>query len=165
MLNGLQHSNNQDVLDDVKIMQSLDRSTQIFDMKAFGLKHPRDNRDLVKWMESNTHIRLTGKDKQMLEGQLKRDVEFLSSIGINDYSLLVGIRPVNSAEKEHVYSHLSEDGKYVYYMIFIDVLSPWHTMRRIGNYAMPGVFLFFPRYTRPKKYAKRMFKTIETILE
>lgn len=138
----------------------------VFDLKCFGLLHSRDNRDFSKWTAENRSTPLEPKELQYISAALKKDVNFLRSVGVNDYSLLIGIKhniPLDFSPSNHPYVHISKDGTAAVYVVVIDILSPWYIERKIGNFLFPGIWLYFPRYTRPKKYAKKMIKTIEII--
>lgn len=68
-----------------------------FDMKAWGLKHPQDTRDIQRLMRENIKVTLTPERKEALRQQALKDTEFLASLGVNDYSILLGIfRPTLS---------------------------------------------------------------------
>lgn len=60
-------------------------------MKAWGLKHMRDTKDLREFISTERKVNMPAADKAAVMEQAKRDSEFLATIGVNDYSLLLGI--------------------------------------------------------------------------
>lgn len=130
----------------------LSEPSSVFDLKCFGLKHKRDNKDFSLFLNSSRSLLSWGDDEESLKSFISEnflhDINFLSSIGVNDYSILLAIGDNSNCS-----------------LSIIDILSAWNIFRRIGWFFMPGIFFYFPRYTRPSTYGKRILKTLQMILE
>jgi hypothetical protein len=80
--------------------------------------------------------------------QLTKDLAFLASINTNDYSLLMSMAATGALNR----------------MSIIDVLSPWSWNRRLGWVLVPGIWMIYPRFTRPRVYARRLLRTFDEIV-
>ena len=132
-----------------------------YDMKGRGLKHSRDASDLNRWLHQGRTLVVSPSVKQ----QLYRDADFLGSINVNDYSMLVGIHRTSTASRDLIFSDrgIPIGNDEIVYVSFIDILSKWNWPRKIGSVLMPGASYYFPRYMRPKSYNRRMHDTIDAV--
>ena len=132
---------------------------RVFDLKAAGLLHPRDVSDLRQWMKRGFRIPLPVEEIRSIAGILKRDVEFLVKMNVNDYSILLAVGSLQShCDLTNLAETAQGDGSI--FIGMIDILSEWHLIRKLG-FIVPG--LFFPRFMIPTRYGKRMMDTIDIV--
>ena len=62
----------------------------------------------VNWIERGRTIELGSYKRALLVEQLRRDVEFLKSIGVMDYSLLIGPHNLSRGNKDNLQSTTSK---------------------------------------------------------
>ncbi|KAG4091011.1 SAICAR synthase-like protein [Neocallimastix lanati (nom. inval.)] len=56
----------------------------------------------INWTDENRHLILGPKKRKLLLDQLEKDSKFLQSMGVMDYSLLVGIHQRNKGNSENI---------------------------------------------------------------
>lgn len=175
----------------------------VYDLKAAGLRHPQDTRDMRRIKAEQLTLAIDGEERDRLLAQCERDVQFLITSGVNDYSLLLGVyelpTPVHSrplsgaanandnnnnvngdinrhnmnnnsngsanAAQRFFHAQLSTDRQALYYLGLIDILSKWNWPRRVGFFLMPGVYWYYPRYTPPSSYGKRVIQSIKSLFQ
>jgi len=128
--------------------------------------------------ESGRKLSIGRERKQYIVQQIERDIEMLRDLKINDYSLLVGIHFVQRkteirkcegfvpfAERDDG-GMLSQDGKFLYFIGIIDILTKYGTRKKIEHFAKGTMFgkkkiSCIP----PKDYATRFYAYIESVFE
>lgn len=157
------------------LLKSRNGGIIVYDLKASGLRHPQDTRDMKRIQQDAVQLLVEQEQKQRLCKVAEMDVQFLITIGVNDYSLLLGIHHLNDnsitdtnsshSTGSHWHSQLSLGKNEVYYLGLIDILSQWNLPRRVGYWLMPWVYLWYPRYTPPHSYGQRALQSIEELFQ
>ncbi|EEB06807.1 1-phosphatidylinositol-4-phosphate 5-kinase Its3 [Schizosaccharomyces japonicus yFS275] len=85
---------------------------QMFDLKGSTLgreldeelakKNPSATMKDTNWINRNMHLQFGPLKRQLLLAQMKADVDLLSSLGIMDYSMLIGIHDLNRGNRDNI---------------------------------------------------------------
>lgn len=136
--------------------------SEVFDLQ--GVEVPKSENlemNVKKDLEFN---RMVGKIcvgeqlKKFIYKQLKKDCEFLSSMGIIEYSLILGLHDVNES-LSYKDMWVSEDKSIVYFIGIVDFMTQYSSKKKIKN--------MFKRSTLsipPKEYSERLLAYLDSII-
>jgi 1-phosphatidylinositol-4-phosphate 5-kinase len=117
---------------------------------------------------SGLKVRLRFEEKERIISQIRKDCEFFEQMGIIDYSLLLGIHYFNGderVEKDVQHAFLSSDGKCLYFIGIIDVLTEYNMKKRLENWVKSPFLGKEISCVPPKQYSRRFFRYIHSIFE
>jgi 1-phosphatidylinositol-4-phosphate 5-kinase len=117
-------------------------------------------------LESGQQIRLRQPYLNLILDQITRDSHFLSSIGLIDYSLILGVHNISSEEEGSVTRNelSSPDNKEIYYMGIIDILTRYNTFKKF-EYAFKGGVFGYDQIScnPPDKYQQRFIEFLHRV--
>ncbi|KAL0484303.1 MSS4, partial [Acrasis kona] len=138
----------------------------VFDLK--GSRQGRTNTSGVgalkdlDWIDRDIKLNIAHHDRVKLMAQIEKDVEFLQTNRIIDYSLLLGIHQseghVNRENDGGVYS---EDGRQVYYMGIIDTLVVYGNRKALEHH-FKGLISNEHSVVPPSDYASRFLNFVKS---
>lgn len=118
------------------------------------------------FLESGQSICLQLSLKISLLDQIILDTEFLSSLGLIDYSLIIGIHKISPEEEDSVLTekYRSIDSKEVYYLGIIDILTRYNTLKKVEYIFKGGLFGFDQiSCNPPEKYQQRFLDFMQRV--
>ena len=146
--------------------------THLYDLKG-SLYHratsPRDaelglaKKDL-NFLQDKAKVVVSPQDKAFLVNQLHSDSRFLASIGVLDYSLLLGTLKNPGGHQDRPNRFLSPDRQEVYYLGIIDTLTDFNA-RKKGEYLLKKVFQGDGvSCVPPEQYQERFMRMMDFII-
>jgi len=150
-----------------------------YDIKGSWVnRRSNKNASLLMDLDLKQKICLPSRVAKNLLQQLERDVEFLKSVGIMDYSLLIGIHDslredTHTPSSSRIFKPTQDRGivsihDEIFYLGIIDVTQTFNFNKRMERFAK----VFCLRKDRhgisaidPDKYAKRFMKRMREIIE
>ncbi|CAG9334402.1 unnamed protein product [Blepharisma stoltei] len=169
------------------VFQSGHELTEVYDLKGstygrFTNKGESSSvaRKDLDFVQEGKKIILGGERKKLLMQQIERDCELLQSLKIIDYSLLLGIHEVKergihqkAASDEFVRfaerdegGMVSSDGKYIYFMGIIDILTYYGSKKKIEHAIKTTVHgKAAISCAPPNFYAQRFISFLDTLIE
>lgn len=160
--------------------------SEVYDLKGSTYGRSTDSkldssvaRKDLDFLKIHKTISLGVERKRLLLNQLDRDCEFLNNLGIIDYSLLLGISEKRHPEIYYNYDKtfipfterdeggmISSDGKYIYFMGIIDILTYYNTKKKIEHFIKSAIHSKISVSCAPPVfYAKRFITFLDTLIE
>ena len=114
-------------------------------------------------------IKVNESDKELILNQILKDAEFLCTMEIMDYSLLIVIHHFDYLEHDkqcHTYnSFVSFDRQFIYTFGIIDFLTVYNLKKKFENFIKSPLLGHGISCVPPKQYAERFVNYIKTIFE
>ena len=143
-----------------------------------GVQKSKVLRDL-DWINHKMHINLSPDSKKMILGCIEKDTRWLRSIGVMDYSLIVGVSSVGAKEnsiiqtkkgEEHLHQStnqstkpiISRCGRFMYTVSIIDILTSYACLKRLETAFKVLLYGRGVSCVHPKYYSERFYDFCKT---